>query len=102
MRPDCDQIACAKNVNGYLLDLRVLRKVANNLIVPQADGSQYIISLCSAARSCRDFSLAACTVTNKGDIVPLATKQTQHIVYDEVTKEITVRGKYRYGARSRK
>lgn len=96
MRPDCDKLECALNIHGQLIDLRPLRKVANNLIVQRSNGVQHGFSLCGAAKSCKSPGVTACNITSSS-IVSLAAKQSQHIIYDVVDKVISVRSKYKYG-----
>ncbi|XP_064215625.1 cation-independent mannose-6-phosphate receptor [Tribolium castaneum] len=90
MRPDC-QPRCTETVQGSeLIDLRNFPK---NVQV-HADSKHFSLSLCGSNKNCPG-GVSACEINPDGSTTPLASIESQILVYDQGKNELKARGRFR-------
>ncbi|XP_044257390.1 cation-independent mannose-6-phosphate receptor-like isoform X2 [Tribolium madens] len=89
MRPDC-QPRCTENVQGSsLIDIRNFPK---NIQV-HSDSKHFSLSLCGSNKNC-SADISACEIQPDGSTTPLASIESQLLIYDQSKGELKARGRF--------
>ncbi|XP_044265595.1 cation-independent mannose-6-phosphate receptor-like [Tribolium madens] len=91
MKPDCHP-RCTETVQDSLIDIR---KFPKNILI-ESDSRQFSLSLCGSNKKCKG-DVSACEINQDGTITPLASIDSQILVFNYGGDEngLTARGNYR-------